>query len=145
MGAGTRVVALALVLLAGACAARPPAAPRAAAEPGMLLVGGGRFTMGRDDGELNEQPAHDVDLEEYAVDRTEVSAAEFAAFLTAAGNPGEQYFTPDEQATVVLLRESGKQGVGFAARPGYERHPANNVSWHGADAYCRWRGKRLPT
>jgi formylglycine-generating enzyme required for sulfatase activity len=112
----------------------------------MLLVGEGRFTMGRDDGELNEQPAHDVDLVTFAMDRTEVSAAEFAEFLNAAGNPGEVHFTPGEQSTVVSERAGGAGGKErFAARAGYERHPANNVSWHGADAYCRWREKRLPT
>ncbi len=29
--------------------------------------------------------------------------------------------------------------------PGREEHPINNLSWAQADAYCRWRGKRLPT
>lgn len=135
---------LSLLLLLG-CASRPPAAPRTAATPGMLLVGEGRFTMGRDEGEINEQPSHGVDLREYALDRTEVTAAEFAEFLTAAGNEGDRYFTPDEQATVVAVPGRGGERARFAARPGYERHPANNVSWHGADAYCRWRGKRLPT
>jgi formylglycine-generating enzyme required for sulfatase activity len=140
------LAAVALLIASGACAARQPAAPRAAAEPGMLLVGEGRFTMGRDDGELNEQPAHAVNLEEYAVDRFEVAAAEFAEFLNAAGNPGGIYFTPDERSTVVVARAGGDGGKErLAARAGYERHPANNVSWHGADAYCRWRGKRLPT
>lgn len=140
------VVALALALLAPACAGGPPSAPRAAATPGMLLVGEGRFTMGRDDGEINEQPAHDVDLGDFAMDRTEVAAADFAEFLNAKGNDGDRYFTPDEQATVVVVAAGGAGAQArHAARPGHERHPANNVSWHGADAYCRWRDKRLPT
>jgi formylglycine-generating enzyme required for sulfatase activity len=80
------------------------------------------------------------------MDRTEVAAADFADFLNAKGNDGDRYFTPDEQATVIVAAAGGAGAQArHAARPGYERHPANNVSWHGADAYCRWRDKRLPT
>lgn len=133
------------VLLSG-CATQPPPLPKAAAEPGMLLVAGGRFTMGRDEGEINERPSHKVTVGAFAMDRTEVAASEFAEFLNASGNAGERYFTPDERATVVVAPADGGTGANrFAARPGYERHPANNVSWLGADAYCQWRDKRLPT
>lgn len=132
--------------LAAGCATQPPAQPRAASESGMLQVPGGRFTMGRDTGELNEQPAHTVAVDAYAMDRTEVAASDFAEFLNAAGNPDERYFTADEYATVVAVPSRGGNAASrFAARPGYERYPANNVSWQGANAYCRWRGKTLPT
>ncbi len=139
------LAAVAATALLGGCAAAPPAAPQAGPLPGTLEVRGGRFTMGRDGGELNERPAHKVDVETFAIDRTEVSAAQFAEFLNAAGNAGEVFLTPDEHATVTLVREAAGGTIRFAARPGYERHPANNVSWNGADAYCRWRGQRLPT
>jgi formylglycine-generating enzyme required for sulfatase activity len=102
--------------------------------------------MGYAKGELNERPDHKVFLAEYDVDRTEVPAREFAEFLNARGNEGERYFTPDEYATVVLLPGSDADGrQRYAARAGYENFPANNVSWVGADAFCRWKGKRLPT
>jgi formylglycine-generating enzyme required for sulfatase activity len=112
----------------------------------MLVVQGGRFTMGRDKGEINERPSHAVGVDTFAMDRTEVAAGEFAEFLSAVGNAGDRYFTPDEHATVMLLPSGGgADATGFKARPGSERFPANNVSWFGADAYCLWRGKRLPT
>jgi len=140
------LAAAAVVAFLPGCAARPPAVPQAANEPGMLVVSGGRFTMGRDKGEINERPAHEVDVDTFAMDRTEVSASDFAEFLNEIGNGGELYFTPDEYATVVVApTDDGEKETRFSARPGFERFPANNVSWKGADAYCRWRGKRLPT
>jgi formylglycine-generating enzyme required for sulfatase activity len=33
----------------------------------------------------------------------------------------------------------------FTADPGFEDHPAVEVSWYGARDYCLWLGKRLPT
>jgi formylglycine-generating enzyme required for sulfatase activity len=112
----------------------------------MLVVRGGTFTMGRDKGELNERPAHKVEVDSFAMDRTEVSAGDFAEFLNAAGNAGDIHLTADEYATVVVVPAGdGRNETRFSARPGYENFPANNVSWKGADAYCRWRGKRLPT
>jgi formylglycine-generating enzyme required for sulfatase activity len=134
------------VAVVSGCAAQVPAVPQAAEEPGMFLVPAGRFTMGRDAGEINERPAHPVEIDTFAIDRTEVSAAEFAEFLNAVGNAGNSYLTPDDYTTVVVVpAREGVQGTRFSARQGYERYPANNVSWMGADAYCRWRGKRLPT
>lgn len=138
--------ATAVVALLQGCAAQPPAVPQTATEPGMLVVGGGRFTMGRDKGEINERPSHKVHVDTFAMDRTEVSANDFAEFLNAAGNADAIYFTPDEHATVVIApTDGGRQETRFSARPGYERYPANNISWEGADAYCRWRGKNLPS
>ena len=63
--------------------------PAAAGEPpvpeGMILVPAGDFIMGADDGNYDEAPAHRVRLSAYYIDRCEVTVAEFAAFVRAAG------------------------------------------------------------
>ncbi len=140
------IAATVFVALFTGCAAQPRGGLQAAGEPGMLLVSAGRFIMGNDKGELNERPSHKVEIGSFAMDRTEVSAREFAEFLNAAGSSGDLYFTADEHATVMAAPADGRAATArYSARPGLERFPANNVSWEGANAYCRWRGKRLPT
>jgi formylglycine-generating enzyme required for sulfatase activity len=37
------------------------------------------------------------------------------------------------------------RGGQWTADPGFEAHPAVEVSWFGARDYCAWVGKRLPT
>lgn len=117
----------------------------------MLLVPGGLFTMGLRDGELYEQPEHEVYLDSYMIDKHEVSAIDFAAFLNARGNPENRYFTAAESSTVaeetvLTADDTAKQDrLIYVAKQGYENFPANNVSWFGAEEYCRWKGRRLPT
>ena len=38
-----------------------------------------------------------------------------------------------------------RKGGGWLAEEGFENYPAAELSWHGAVAYCKWRGKRLPS
>lgn len=106
----------------------------------MSRVGQGTFVMGTEEAEINEKPEHDVFVSSYHVDRYEVRADEFASFLNARGNPDDRYFTEDRRSTIVRVDD----GI-WRARSGFERYPANNVSWQGAYAYCDWVGKRLPT
>ena len=139
-----RLVTAATALLAATACAHGGGGGPAAVPPEMVRIPSGGFTMGWSRGPLNERPSHEVLLGGFLIDRTEVTAADFAEFLSARGNPEERYLTPDERSTVVLTAGADAGSV-YAARPGYERHPANNVSWEGAQAYCAWRGKRLPT
>ena len=52
----------------------------------MVRVPGGSFTMGANDGAPDEQPLHDVRVNEFWMDRTEVTNAEFARFVKATGH-----------------------------------------------------------
>ena len=109
----------------------------------MVAVPAGPFTMGRDDGEPDERPAHTVQLPAFRIDRVPVTNADFAVFLNAVGVRGEGgqrlYDDDDRDARV------HRRGARWVVEAGYESHPAVEVSWHGARAYCAWRGARLPT
>ncbi len=109
----------------------------------MVYIPAGEFEMGSTDGGDDEQPVHEVVLDGFWIDRTEVTNARFAAFLNEQGNQTEGGATwlniGDEDCRIE--RSEG------AYRPvsGYANHPVIEVTWYGAAAYCEWVGGRLPT
>ena len=100
-----------------------------------------------------EVPRHRVVLDAYYVDRHEVTNALFDRFVRTA----EHRTTAEREGTgwVYTLKAGAwdwpkvkgadwrhPNGPGSKA----EAHdPVVQVSWHDANAYCRWAGKRLPT
>jgi formylglycine-generating enzyme required for sulfatase activity len=92
----------------------------------MVLVPAGEFTMGSDDGDADEKPAHRVYLDDYYIDKYEVTTSRYAAFLRETGRAKPQYWN-----RISLVSDGDRPVVG--------------VDWNDADAYCRYYGKRLPT
>ncbi len=80
-----------LAVADGAARAAPPPAVAAKACParpdasGEILIEGGRFEMGSDTERPEERSAHTVSVSSFFIDRTEVTNAEFAAFVDATG------------------------------------------------------------
>ena len=97
----------------------------------MVEIPAGAFTMGLDEGEADERPAHEVELPAYYIEILEVTNAQFAAFVEDTG-----YTTESEKG--------GGQGWKAFAE-GKDNHPVVKVSWNDATAYCEWAGRRLPT
>ena len=78
----------------------------------------------------------------FHIDKHEVTNEDFAAFLNARGNEKvEGVLWMELKSRYAMVAE--KEGQ-YAAQEGFERHPAVEVSWHGAAAFCAWAGKRLP-
>lgn len=101
-------------------------APRAARADGTMLIQAGAFWMGRDDGAPDEGPLHRVFVRDFWLDRHKVTNREVALFLEARGlrsAEGADYFDagdPDAR----IHRRDGR----FTADPGFEDHPAVEVS-----------------
>ncbi len=91
----------------------------------------------------NERPEHTVSLDDFWLDQTEVTNAQFAAFLNEQGNQAEGGVTwLDVDADECLIEQRGGT---FHPKDGYADHPVVEISWFGATAYCTWAESRLPT
>ena len=102
-----------------------PALPRPP-EGSMVSIPAGEFTMGSQDGDPDERPAHKVHVDAFSMDVYEVTVGQYAEFLQATG----------------IRSPSDWQMMN---QPAYQKRPVANVDWEDAAAYCKWAGKRLPT
>ena len=86
----------------------------------------------------NERPRHAREIEPFRIDRTPVTNAAFAEFVSETGADPPKYWEPDGEGG--WLRTCMGR-----AEPLDPDQPVIHVSWHQADAFARWAGKRLPT
>jgi iron(II)-dependent oxidoreductase len=115
-----------------------------ATEADMVRLSGGTFMMGSDTGLTDERPAHAVTVKPFWIDRQAVTNAEFAAFLQRLGgtsNARGQHLFDWDDGDARIHKVDGR----WRADAGYERNPANEMTWFGARDYCAALGKRLPT
>ncbi len=86
----------------------------------------------------------------FSIDRRETTNAEFEAFVSATGHVTDAERTGTGWHWDGSWHETPRadwrhpRGPGSSVE-GLDRHPVVQVSWNDAVAYCRWRGRRLPT
>jgi gamma-glutamyl hercynylcysteine S-oxide synthase len=110
-------------------------------EPEMLFVEGGEHEIGAPEHGFaydNERPRHAVELAPFEIDRTPVTNGAYIAYMEATGAEPPLYWEGDAEAGWVSVARGGREPVDSS-------QPVIHVSWHEADAFARWAGKRLPT
>ena len=143
----------------------------AAAHSTMIPIAAGEYPIGHDEGRRDESPARIVTLRAFAIDKTEVTNAQFAEFLNAlelevkddfSYSSAKTHHFSDESWPELLemgiradlypiigldddqVRIEARNGR-FAPAEGFEDHPVAESTWRGARDYCAWRGARLPS
>jgi formylglycine-generating enzyme len=150
------------------------AAASGATQPGMVWVPAGTFTLGADHQYPEEAPASRRHSTGFWMDQTEVTNAQFAAFVTAKGYKtlaergmrkthdahsalvlGSAVFRPHLHQGEVNSAADGWQFVEGANwrhpegsdshNAGREQYPVVHIAWEDAQAYANWKGHSLPT
>ncbi|MGH7411120.1 MAG: protein kinase domain-containing protein [Candidatus Methylomirabilis sp.] len=90
----------------------------------MKLIRGGKFTMGRNDGDQDERPAREIEVKDFYLDQYEVTNEQYKKFVVATGHRG--------------------RWINGTFPPGEGQLPVTYVTWADAAAYAKWARKRLP-
>lgn len=142
----------------------PLAMPLLAGAGTDVAMAGGAFVMGADaaGGFVfdNEKWAHPVTIASGRIDRECVSNAAFAEFVEAGGYGDPRWWSDEGRAWLKQAgltrpqrwRESPRDGSGHWEQRWFGQweplapdRPVCHVNAWEAEAYCRWRGRRLPT
>lgn len=136
----------------------------------MVRLDGGAFLMGTRDPHGHpadgEGPVHRVHVDPFWIDPTGVPNQAFAAFVDATGHQTTAELVGWSFVFAGLLPDDFPSTRGVAQAPwwrqvfgadwrhpegprsnleGRSGHPVVHVSWHDAQAFCAWVGRRLPT
>jgi len=112
----------------------------------LILVQGGSFEMGSNDGGSDEKPVHEVSLSDFWIGKTEVTNAQFAQFLNEYGSEKVKNGEFKDQ-TMIYEHAWGVKKIAstWTAQSGYENHPVIYVTWYGANEFCKYYGGSLPS
>ena len=88
-----------------------------------VLIPAGDFLMGNS--QSKDNPVHKIYLDTHWIDTHEVTNEQYRKFLDATGHAAPQYWQDPKYNSDQL--------------------PVVGITWENAQAYCAWKGKRLPT
>ncbi len=110
----------------------------------MRFIPGGTYEQGSGlpSANADERPLRQVKINDFWMDRYEVTNEEFCQFLneiTDIKQKGYRWWY-DSDFTKIKKRK----GI-YHPEPGFEKCPVVSVTWYGARDFAKWANKRLPT
>jgi serine/threonine protein kinase len=103
---------------------KPPVETLPVVKAELVQIDGGNFQMGRNAGTPQERPAHPIQVQSFFMDKTEVTNAEYAAFVRETNHPAPGYWSGNKPPF------------------GQELWPVVSVSQEDANQFAAWRSKR---
>jgi eukaryotic-like serine/threonine-protein kinase len=124
-------------------------------EPGMVFVAGGEYRLRG----WTRPSDRAVELDDFLIDRFEVSNRDFAEFIRDGGyRRPELWKHPFRDGDATLSFEEAMSRLrdtttlpgprswsGGAPPAGLDDHPVTDITWYEAAAFAEWKGKKLPT
>lgn len=128
-------------VVSAVAAMTPTQTPEPSCPAGMAPIpGGGIYKMGAVGGEPDEEP-HDVRVEAFCLDRTEVTVAAYCVANDGCTAAVTEVEWPDISRNDRQIYRKFCNG----GRADRQDHPINCITWSEANTYCRSRAARLPT
>jgi sulfatase modifying factor 1 len=118
--------------------------PASAAHDGMLWIPGGTFAMGSDEF-ADAQPVHRVSVDGFWMDKTDVTNAQFAAFVAATGYVTIAERTPDPKDFPGVPAEQLLPGAVVFTAPANAVRLDNVAQWWAYVPYANWRHPAGPS
>ena len=146
------------VLIAIICSVRLLAATNETYTGEMITIPAGSFLMGNsgigDDSVYNwdnEKPQHSVYLDTYQIGKYEVTRGEYRKFIDADGYNNSAYWSTagwtwklgNKRTEPSCWKADQNWKTGTFTQT--DNHPVAGVTYHEAEAYCKWAGGRLPS
>lgn len=110
----------------------------------MVWIPGGKFTMGSNDGQSDEKPLHDVKVDGFWMDKTEVTNEQFARFVEATGYLTVAERKPDPKDFPGVPVENLKAGSITFIAPARVENLDDHMQWWAYTPGANWRHPEGP-
>ncbi len=105
----------------------------------MIWIVPGKFIMGANDGQNDEQPLHDVKIDGFWMDKTEVTNGQFAHFVEATGYVTVAERNPDPKDFPGVPVENLKAGSITFTPPAHVDSLEDHMQWWSYTPGANWR------